>query len=107
MAEYVVGHWLQTFMSIDGVNFAKDPLPELIKLEQYLGLRHMLTKETRVPCTTHNFTFANGTKSNIKGGYDEEKCGRKHPDVPFDQLLIRNYFDWVGMEFSYWNQKEL
>ena len=116
------GFKLSTFMIIDGDEFAKDPLPELIKLEQFLGLRHMLTKETfyfnetkGFPCVAPNFTFADGTKSNVKGGCAEEKCGRKHPDVPFDQLellyqhfapLNQEFFDLVGMDIPDWNMKK-
>ena len=113
------GFDLTNFLIIDGHKFAQDPWPELVKLENFLGLRHMLTKdmfylnETKgFHCVMPNFTFVDGTPSNHKGGCGPARCGRKHQVLTDEErnLLYKFYapknqefFTMVDMEFPDWD----
>ena len=113
------GFDLTNFLIIDGHKFAQDPWPELVKLENFLGLRHMLSKdmfylnETKgFHCVMPNFTFVDGTPSNHKGGCGPSTCGRNHQVLTEEErnLLYQYYapknqefFEMVDMEFPDWD----
>ena len=102
------GFDLSNFLIIDGHKFVKDPWPELFKLENFLGLRHMLSKEMfylnetkGFYCVMPNFTFADGTPSNHKGGCGHPKCGREHPILNDEERnLLYQYYAPKNQEFS-------
>ena len=116
------GFDLTNFLIIDGHKFAQDPWPELVKLENFLGLRHMLSKdmfylnETKgFHCVMPNFTFVDGTPSNHKGGCGPSTCGRKHQVLTDEErnLLYQHYalknqefFKMVDMEFPEWDLQQ-
>ena len=113
-----VGFDLSNFIFIDGDRLARDPAPEVLKLEKALGLRPMFTEDmfyfnaTRgFPCLKSNIYFADGSKSVKRGGCMEEECGRSHPFVSDEEkeLLYRFYapknrkfFKMIQMEFPNW-----
>ena len=115
------GFDLSNFLIIDGHKFSQDPLPELIKVEQFIGLRHMFSEdsfyfnETRgFACVRPNFTFANGSPSNLDGGCAEAECGRKHPTLKLNELNLLyqfyapfniEFFKLIRMEFPDWHFK--
>ena len=117
------GFDLDNFLIIDGHKYAKDPWPELVKLENFLGLRHMLPKdmfylnETKgFHCVMPNFTFVDGTPSNHEGGCGPARCGRKHEILTEEErnLLYQFYapknqefFTMVDMEFPDWDIHKL
>ena len=114
-----VGFNLDNFLIIDGHKFVKNPIAELERMEKFLNLKHMLTKETfyfdetkGFYCISKNFLFADGTPSNHRGSCAAPVFGRKHPIIKPEHLEIlykyfaplnRDFFDLIGFEIPNWN----
>ena len=98
---------LESFLVVSGENLVKNPLDELQKVEDFLGLEHKLSKNNFYMNKTRGFyCLRQGSK---------EKClanskGRKHPQI--DPNILRKlheffrphnqkFYDLVGRDFGW------
>lgn len=112
MYYYHLTHWLTYFKRdqihvVDGDNLIKNPLEEIAKVEEFLGVEHGITDKNVYFNETRGFyCMQSGDKQHCLGA----KKGRKHPDIdpqvvkklnsfyrPYNQKL----FSMIGQKFDW------
>ncbi|XP_059153530.1 heparan sulfate glucosamine 3-O-sulfotransferase 1-like [Physella acuta] len=111
--------WFQTFprdqiLILGDEQLTKDPLSVLVKVESFLGLPHLLTKENFYLNETWGFYCFKRFEANASPKCITKFKGWKHPDLPpADEKMLYDFyrphnqklFDLIGQKFD-WEKKE-